>query len=135
MGCRRRYHRLGAVVSETVAHWWEKIRDIVGDLWGRTTTLTLALLVAVLPILESLPYEVREMLPWWARLAIGLGGAAIALLRVIAPPPPAVVIKKDDDVTVDHVAGTVTVIKSTPIPEALGSKPAGEASTAGEVTV
>jgi hypothetical protein len=119
-------------MQEPFGGWLEQVRDFIGDLWGRTTTIILAILVAAIPALNAID---AALLPIWARISIGMAGVVVAVLRVVAPPPAAVVMKKDDEVIIDKAEGTVTVIKPSPITQDIESKPAGEAPTAGEVTI
>jgi hypothetical protein len=104
---------------------WDKIRESVGRLWGATTTLVLAISVAVLPILQGLDPEFVHAHPaiMWATMLLGIISAAA---RVIAPPPPSVPIHTGDAVDVDRVMGTVMVTKAAEIPASVVSKAAGE---------
>ena len=93
-------------------------------IWGRASTVTLAVLVAVLPTLQVID---PELLPNWAKLTIGLLGAVAAVLRIAVPPPPSVRVLDADSVTVDHATETVTIRKeSEPISKAVFSKTGGE---------
>lgn len=95
---------------------FKKFRETLGRVWGKTTTLVLALSVSVLPVLQGIDPDFVKAHPsfTWAMVILGIG-AAVA--RAFAPPPPALAIHSDDVVEVDHSAGTVTVTKSSPIPE------------------
>ncbi len=104
-----------------------RIREKISRLWGATTTLILALAVAVLPILQGLDPDFVHAHPtlMWAMLILGV---VSAVARVFAPPPPSVAIHTADAVDVDHLTGTVTIVKAAPIPADVVSKAAGEAT-------
>lgn len=102
---------------------WARIKEWIADLWGMTTTMMLAILVAAVPALNAID---GALLPAWAKLTIALAGAAVAVLRVIAPPPPAITVKKDDGMMVNHAAGTITIVKAEDIPAETINKAPGE---------
>ena len=105
----------------------EKVKEVVGDAWGRVSTVLLALGIAILPVLQTIDPTFLAQNPWlkWTVIVVSL---AVATLRIMAPPPPSVAIKTADAVTVDAVAGTVTIAKAAvaSIPTDVVSKPAGQ---------
>jgi len=100
-----------------------RVKLFVGDLWSKTTTVSLGLAVAILPALQAID---PELLPSWAKLAIALLGVVVVVLRFVAPPPPSVTIKAADMVTVNHLDNSVTISKAETIPNDIKSKWAGE---------
>jgi hypothetical protein len=102
-----------------------RIADWIGNIWGRASTILLAVGMAILPILQGIDRSFTSEHPviTWAIIIIGV---TVAVLRVIAPPPPAVPIKRGDAVSVDHDAGTIVVTKSEPIPATLMNKLPGQ---------
>ena len=102
---------------------WIHIKAWVADLWGMTTTMVLAILVAAVPALNAID---AALLPAWAKLCIALAGVGVAVLRVVAPPPPAIPVKQADSMVVDHAQGTITISKAEDIPATTVSKLAGE---------
>ena len=102
---------------------WARFKEIIGELWGATTTTALAILVAAIPALQAID---AALLPLWARISIAMTGVVVAVLRVVAPPPRSVTIRKDDAVVVDHAEGTITVTKAAVIPDGIETKAAGE---------
>lgn len=103
-----------------------RIKEVIGDLWGRVSTLLLTLGIAVLPALQMIDPTMLADNPWLKYVVIGIS-VLVAALRVIAPPPPSVPIKPDDSVVVDHATNTVTVTKAEPMPgAAAAAKLAGE---------
>ncbi len=107
---------------------WKNIRRYIGELWSKWTTAFLGLLVAVQPALEMLDPSIKQMLPGWARLLLGLFGVIVIIARFAFPPPPSVQIKEEDAVAVNRFAGSVTVFKANPddIPADMKTKLAGE---------
>lgn len=103
---------------------WPRIQEAVGRVWGTTTTLVLAISVAVLPVLDGIDQQFVQAHPQIKTAAVILGLVA-AVARVLAPPPPSVPIHIDDAVHVDRDAGTVTVVKATDIPSNVVTKAAG----------
>lgn len=74
--------------------WFKRAREMVGALWGATTTVTLAVggaLMAVKADPDFAPYltEVTAMFPWLPK-AIAIAGLTAAVLRLAASPPPKV---------------------------------------------
>lgn len=61
-----------------------KIRAVVGNLWGATSTIVLSVGVAVMAFAAENPQaitpEIKRGLFWL--------GLAVAILRAVAPPPP-----------------------------------------------
>lgn len=98
--------------------------ETISLVWGRASTVTLAVLVAVLPTLQVID---PELLPGWAKLTIGLLGAVVAVLRIAVPPPPSVRVLQADTVNVDRDTETVTIVKnSEPVSHEVFTKTAGE---------
>ena len=102
-----------------------RIADWIGNIWGRASTILLAIGMAILPILQGIDRNFTSEHPTITWLIIVIG-VMVAVLRVIAPPPPTVPIKRGDAVAVDHDAGTIVVTKAEPIPATLMSKLPGE---------
>lgn len=100
---------------------WIKVRTFIGDLWGKTTTTALAAAAFIFPILETLPAEVKGIMPGWLRITMACSAAVLGILRFLAPPPKAVTVKLEDEVLVDHVSGAITIIK--PVGETLAVEP------------
>jgi hypothetical protein len=108
--------------NETVV---ERVRAFIGNLWGKTTTFVLGLLVVLIPYLQMADPVVLQQFPQ-LRTVIFIGGLVVILLRQFAPPPPAVSIQKDDKVTVHPDGQTVTITKAGLIDDrSVVSKPAG----------
>ena len=102
---------------------WAHIKEWLGDLWGMSTTLVLALLIPAVPALQAVD---PELLPNWAKLTIAMAGVAVAVLRVVAPPPPTVSIKTNDHVDVNPSGTVVTIVKADGVPSDVQTKAAGE---------
>lgn len=104
---------------------YETIKEWVSGLWGKTSTLLLAIGVAILPVLQTIDPAMLDSMPWLRTLII-VTGLLVAVLRVLAPPPPSVPIKTEDAVIADHANGTITIAKAGAIPANITDKPAGE---------
>lgn len=117
------------LIAAVLWFFWDKIgesiRETIGALWGKTTTLVLSIGVAILPVLQTIDPAMLQANPRlkWIIVIVGI---VVAVLRIVAPPPPAVVIKKDDAVSVNRDAGTVTIAKAADIPKGITDKAAGE---------
>lgn len=105
---------------------FEQIKDFIANLWGKTSTLLLAIGVAILPVLQTIDPTMLESMPWLRTLVIVVG-VGVAVLRVIAPPPPAVTIKKDDAVSVMSDQ-TVVITKAEGLPAKIVDQDPGKAA-------
>lgn len=104
----------------------DRIREAIGAIWGRLSTLILAASTAVMaignapevaPLFNSIPN---------LRVYVAIAAAIVIFGRFWAPPPPAVTIKRDDAVSVDRESGTVTITKAAEIPAHITDKAPGE---------
>ena len=103
----------------------DRIKEIIGNIWGATTTQMLGLLVAIQPVLMAVDPSLLRDAPWlrWVIFAVSV---SVMALRFLAPPPPKVTIEKADKVSVNQREQTVTVTKAKPIGDTVWSKSAGE---------
>jgi hypothetical protein len=102
-----------------------RLADFIGNLWGRASTVLLAVGLAVLPILQGIDRDFVREHPavTWAIIVLGV---LVAVLRVVAPPPTQIVVRRGDAMEVDHDTGTIVVTKADPIPPTLLSKLPGD---------
>lgn len=101
---------------------WPLVREFVGNLWGKATTLSLGIGVAVLAV----PLPPNLAVPDWLRWGLFGVAVGVSVLRQVAPPPPSVSIQTNDHVDVSPSGKTVTIIKADGVPDNVTSKTAGE---------
>lgn len=104
-----------------------RIREFIGDLWGKTTTWIFGSGTLVIAYLQTAGAGIQAKYPWLEDF-IFWGALVLLILHTIAPPPASVSVKKGDEMIVDHDLGTITIAKAADIPESLVSKAAGENS-------
>jgi hypothetical protein len=99
-----------------------RLRERLGDVWGKATTVILGLIVAILPALQAID---PTLLPTWAKLAIALLGVVAVAMRFLAPPPASIQVRPEDTVIVND-SNSVTVQTAAPLPAKVVDKAAGE---------